>query len=401
MMIFGKYVLIVLVSLLLFSVISFLGVPVYRFAQGQSFSGEHIYNPYAGTEPGHWRKANFHAHQSEKPQCDYSAAQMLDAYRTQGYDIMSISDHQKLNLAQDDRPGFIPTYEHCYCINRYHLLVMGARSVSWREFPIMLTQSQMQYMIHWLKPQGDLIVLNHPGQTRLIDHEIYGWLRGYDLLELNPEMGRERSDRRWDAALSAGIYSNLIADDDAHSITNRDSWFQRCFTRVNTPSLERKDICTALREGRAYGVYLPSEVNCRQNPHSDLPAMEEIALRDDTVTLRLDRPASSIVFIGQNGTVLAEQKETLEARYTFRPNDTYVRAEARFGDGVILYFNPFVRTPDGAQPVNVFIPVINYPLTILSHLLWLGLTLALGIVLARLFGIRLRWLKPVRVPGLF
>ena len=169
MLLFGKYILIVIVAVLMLCVLSYISVPVYDFQSGRSFCGDSVYNPYAGADSSCWRKANFHAHQKEKPQCDYTVEQMLEAYRSNGYDIMSISDHQCLNTEHADRPGFIPTYEHGYGINGYHQLVMGAERVTWRDFPLMLTQSQMQYMLHWLRPQAEALVLNHPGKTRIID----------------------------------------------------------------------------------------------------------------------------------------------------------------------------------------------------------------------------------------
>lgn len=278
MLLFGKYILIVIVAVLMLCVLSYISVPVYDFQSGRSFCGDSVYNPYAGADSSCWRKANFHAHQKEKPQCDYTVEQMLEAYRSNGYDIMSISDHQCLNTEHADRPGFISTYEHGYGINGYHQLVMGAERVTWRDFPLMLTQSQMQYMLHWLRPQAEALVLNHPGKTRIIDLAVYGWLRGYDLLEINPERGRERSEQYWDTALSAGIYSTLIGDDDAHNIRNRSSWFQRCFTMVNTPSLRPGDIMKSLKKGAAYAVYVPHDVNNRPDPHGDLPRMERISM---------------------------------------------------------------------------------------------------------------------------
>ena len=385
MITFGKYLLLLLLGLLLLCVISYLSVPVYRFSPGAPFAGDCIYNPYAQIDSASWRKANFHCHQKEKPQCNYTVDQMLEVYYRNGYDIASISDHQCLNYERSDRPGFIPTYEHGYGVNGYHQLVMGAEKVSWREFPLMITQSQMQYMLAWLRPQSKALVLNHPGKTKLIDLSIYGWLRGYDLLEINPEQGRQRSDQYWDTALSAGIYSTLIGDDDAHSITNRESWFQRCFTMVNTPTLDPDDIIASLKRGAAYAVVVPHTLNRRENPHADLPRMESISFERDTIRIQTDRPAT-LRFIGQHGTLLHESFGT-EGQYRFTEQDTYVRGEARFENGVILYFNPFVRTADGTRPENIFTPVIDYPLTILSHILWLIVGFALAAVMFRVAGV--------------
>ena len=67
----------------------------------------------------------------------------------------------------------------------------------------------------------------------------------------------------------------------------------------------------------------------------------------------------------------------------------YARAEAHFDDGTILFFNPFVRTADGNRPVNVFVPVVNYPLTVLCHLLWFALLAGLTALMLYLSGVRL------------
>lgn len=394
-----KYILIVLVVMLLLCTVSYIGVPVYRFDRGRAFRGDRIYDPYADVVPGQWRKANFHAHQSEKPKCDYSVDRMVEAYRLNGYDVVGIADHQKINLGGADRPGFVPTYEHGYGLNRVHFLLLGARKVSWRDYPVMLSFSQMQFKLACLRPQAELVALNHPGQARWIDHRVYDRLRGYDLLEINPETGPERSDVHWDAALSAGIYSTLVANDDAHSITERESWFQRCFTMLNTPTLERGDLFAALKKGCAYGVYVPAEVNLRERPHAGLPRMERLGLCGDTIVLRLDRPARSVRFVGQQGRLLSRTADSDTGRYRFGENDAYVRVVAEFADGVTLYFNPFVRTPDGIRPENVFVPDVDYPLTILSHSLWLALTAGLGRLLLVLCGLRGFRPYPGRVPA--
>lgn len=52
------------------------------------------------------------------------------------------------------------------------------------------------------------------------------------------------------------------------------------------------------------------------------------------------------------------------------------------------FFNPFVRTADGNRPVNVFVPVVNYPLTVLCHLLWFALLAGLTALMLYLSGVR-------------
>lgn len=44
--------------------------------------------------------------------------------------------------------------------------------------------------------------------------------------------------------------------------------------------------------------------------------------------------------------------------------------------------------PDGNRPVNVFVPVVNYPLTVLCHLLWFALLAGLTALMLYLSGVR-------------
>ena len=57
MLLFGKYILIVIVAVLMLCVLSYISVPVYDFQSGRSFCGDSVYNPYAGADSSCWRKA--------------------------------------------------------------------------------------------------------------------------------------------------------------------------------------------------------------------------------------------------------------------------------------------------------------------------------------------------------
>ena len=384
-----KYILIVAVSFLLLCLMSYLTVPVYDFTDGKPFVGDSLYNPYRGVVEGNWIKANFHAHQKEKPRCDYTVAEYVEAYYRNGYDIAGITDHQYINREMNHRSGYISGYEHGYGVNGYHQLVLGAQHVTWREFPIMITQSQMQYMLQWLRPDAEILVLNHPAQTRLIDHDIYTRLRGYDLLEINPGTGDLSSLPHWDHALSSGIYSTLIGNDDAHYIDDRARWTQRCFTRLNVPNMRPATLLQALKAGHAYATYVPTPVNIQPHPHVGLPQMRSFDLHGDTLSLELDRPATEIRFIGQNGRLLYTDTGCM-GTYKIAPRDTYVRSEAHFDNGVILYFNPVVRSASGERPENTFVPIINFPKTIGLHLVWILLIAGLTGLLLRLLGYQRR-----------
>ena len=45
MLLFGKYILIVIVAVLMLCVLSYISVPVYDFQSGRSFCGDSVYNP--------------------------------------------------------------------------------------------------------------------------------------------------------------------------------------------------------------------------------------------------------------------------------------------------------------------------------------------------------------------
>ena len=384
-----KFLLVFILFLVLVCVASFIPVPVYDFQQGKPFAGDYIYNPYDGIDSVSWRKANFHAHQREKPACDYTVDQFVEAYRLSGYDIIGLTDHNYINLERSERQGFIPGYEHGYGINRHHHCVLGAEETWKFDFPVMLTQSQAQFIVNKLRPQGAALVLNHPGELRIVDHNLYTRLRGYDFIELNPERKPGiASPDIWDQALSVGIYSSLIADDDAHTITDRNRWFQRSFTMVNTPTYAPSDIIGSLKKGRAYGVYIPNELNMSSDHHPAFPHVTGISFRGDTISVAVSEPAASVRFIGQGGATLAQfdggDKGISGADYLFSHDDTFVRTEITFPDGIIFFLNPFVRTPDGAMPQNDFNGSVNYPLTILSALGWAAAAVFLVICIVKL-----------------
>ncbi len=380
--------IVIVLLALTFSVGSFFGVPIYQFPEPTSFTGEVIYNPYKAIDSSSWVKGNYHAHQREKPRCDYTVETFLAAYRAQEYDVIGLSDHNYINLDYSGRAGFIPSYEHGWNINRFHQGVLGADGVWWRDIPIVINTSQMQFILNRLNREDALIVLNHPGQTRRFTDSVYSHLQGYDLLELNPERGEgRRSLPCWDEALSAGIYVNMISNDDAHSISNRGSFFQRSFTMLNTPSLSEKDQLHNLKRGAAYGVFLSWDRNQIYNPHDSLPTITQIGLSGDTISLSLSAPAESIRFVGAHGAIQQSDSAASKAYYIMQEEDPYIRIEAIYADGVELYSNPFVRTLRGTPAAPAPLK-IDWVMSVLTHLIWLLLVL----LLIRLFWGSLRLL---------
>lgn len=356
-----KVILIIVLCALCITAVLQAFTNIYDFSPARQFSGETIYNPYNGVVDSDWKKANFHAHQRYIVggiDFEYTAEEFVAAYKAKNYDIIGLADHQRINPF-----GHLPAYEHGLGLNNYHLLMLGATDVSWFYYPIMtLPQHQMQYQLDKFKPQVKVLGMNHASRHRHVGAEVFNNLMGYDLMEMNPDL----SSIAWDIALSSGIYSTLIANDDAHSISDRGRWFQRCFTMVNTPSLNADDIFASLKAGRAYGLSIPIAQNMKPAPHKGLPSLKKVVLVQDTVTVMFSSAADSIKFIGQDGVVLKCEVRADSTSYKFLQSDTYVRVDAYFPQDVRIWLNPFYRTGGAVrEPATV-----DRVLTVVNMVVW-------------------------------
>lgn len=349
---------------------------IYDFPPTAPFEGDSIINPYREVDSLNWRKANFHAHQRwffGATSAGYSEEEFINAYREQKYDIIGLSDHQYINPY-----GHFPTYEHGWGVNNFHILMLGARDRSWFDYPMMwMPKHQMQYQFDKFAKQAKLTVLNHPYRLRHASREAYREIRGYDLMEMNSMMNAES----WDMALSSGIHSYLIADDDAHTSDDRESSFQRCYTMVNTKSLQEDDILEALKAGRAYGVAISTERNTAPRPHDSLPTITSIGLQGaDTMFVRFSLMADSVRFIGQNGAVVASVLASDSAECVIRPEDSYVRVMAYFPRGTQLWTNPLCRVNPG-EVIECESPQTNILFTVLNSISWSVLSILILVLI--------------------
>lgn len=339
---------------------------IYKFSDVRTFSGDSIVNPYQAIDSTQWKKGNFHAHQRWMlfgMDFEYTAPEFIKTYRDHKYDIVGIADHQQIN-----ENGQIPTYEHGIGLNNYHLLMMGATDVSWFDYPIMLLPvHQMQYQLDKFKPTVKLLGMNHPSRHRHRSADVFVNLMGYDLMEMNPDL----NSTDWDIALSSGVHSNLISNDDAHSIDDRGRWFQRSFTMVNSPSLSQEDIIASLKDGRAYGVVITIDQNNKKDPHNNLPSVLDISLVHDSIRIAYSAIADSIRFIGQDTKTVKIEYGTDSVFCKFGQSDTYIRTEAFFADGTQIWTNPFYRIGGSVRDQAK----VDTILTVLNSSVWSIITL--------------------------
>ena len=358
--------------------------PVYRFHIPEPFTGPDIYDPYAGTDSSTcWKRANFHTHtRVEGPlnECEFTPKEVLDAYSRFGYDIVTFSNHNELTKNPLGPEYQADAYEHGYNLLKFHKLVYGCSDVKGFDHLIPLTVSQKQFQFDILGKDCDFIQFNHPLRTEGLSRKQMEKLEGYRLIEL--DSGRSTENEYWDWALSSGIYSFGVANDDLH-YPDRSGRIAVRSNFLDCKSSTYEDVKNTLSSGAFYAMRIPDygngdwEVKYARN--RELPFIKEIGLRNDTIHIALSEPADSIVFTGQGHSTLHAVKGTALAKYILRPSDSYARITAYFQDGEVIYSNPFARY-DKSESDTPFRPSRHSVNTILTLLY----NLALAVIFAGL-----------------
>ena len=330
-----------LIVLALISLAPYACSPVYRFDTARPFSGDRLYNPYASVAANRpWRRVQLHTHSrawlglTAGKQTDTA---VVDAYRNAGYDVASLSNYQRITATQ---PDALRVYEHGYNVGKHHQLAIGARSVMWFDLPLWQSVHHKQYMIDRLAQTADLVAIAHPNALQgyaYPDQEL-AQLTGYQLIEV--VNGRFTDESGWDAALSAGRPVWGIGNDDTHDIRNRDR-FDIAWNMTAADSNKSADVINALRMGRSYATV-------RTAPNQSGAVLSRVVESGGVVTVDLDRPATRIAFIGQNGAIKKTMSGLSSASYAFAPDDSYIRAVVEV-PGQTLYLNPVIRF-DGTLP---------------------------------------------------
>ena len=344
---------------------------VYDFAEPKPFSGEDIFNPYTNFDKNiGWSRANFHTHTRVEGllnECEYSPEQTIEAYAPYGYQVITLSNHNKItpHPTADTR-----VYEHGYNLAKFHKLVFGAEKV-WRFdnlLPIFPFQKQMQ--LDRLAAQSDIVVLNHPLRTHTMTDGQLSKIGGYDMIELDSGKSTENED--WDAALSAGRYSFGVANDDLHHPERSHAIAVRS-NMLCTPSSEYSDICRTLLSGCFYAMRTPDygggKWDVKAEKNRSIPYVNNIGVTDcGEIFVTLSNVADSIKVTGQNHTTLAVIENADSLGYAMLPADSYGRFTAYFSDGEVIYTNPFARydAEVSASPFNTAHSV-NIALTILYN----------------------------------
>ena len=364
--------------------IGFLVAPIYKFPEPKPFGGDKIYDPYKGIDSTTvWRKANFHAHSKLKFFTNGAKPieEVVDDYRSYGYDIIGISNYQTISRYEPQRRSehHIPVYEHGYNVFKFHQLIFGAESHSYRDILLPVTLCQKQYLLTTLGEKADILCVNHPAFTLMFKPEDMRSLSGYRLIE--GESGMAKSAAFWDEGLSSGHPSFNLSGDDSHN-TDRPHDIATDCNFIPAASCRYEDIIDRLEAGRYYSMKIPNfgdgDTTVKRAKNLDLPRLTSVSFNKDTIRVGFSRPAT-VTFIGQGGIQKAEihAKDTTAA-YGFTKEDTYIRVDAVFEDGVHIFLNPWFRY-EGDDPFAVAAPVKNKVATITKDVV-LGIVLLMILV---------------------
>lgn len=369
-----KYLRRGIVSLLIVAVLAILVTSFslcYDFAPAEPFVGDDIYNPYTDFEPNmEWQRASLHTHTKvEGPlnECDFTAEQVWAKYQDFGYDVVGISNHNEITQHPASEQD-IRIYEHGYNLRNFHKLVVGTERVNRFDALYPLFPSQAQWQLDMLGGESELLQLNHPSRSSLLDSAMLCRIAGYDIMELSGYY-EFLENKHWDWALSAGRYSFATLNDDLH-YPDRSSRFAIRTTYLGAKSATTEDIIASLRSGCFYSVRVPDygagDWSVKREANMTLPEVVNIGACGDTLFMRLSSPAEQIRVIGQNHSLLSRTMHSDSIAYVMRGGDAYARFVASYPDSLIIMSNPFARydSSRASSPADRSYYVPNIPATV-------------------------------------
>ena len=367
----------------------------YDFTPAEPFSGDDIFNPYANFNPNtEWKRTSLHTHTKvDGPlnECDFSAEEIWAKYQDFGYEIIGISNHNKIT-PHPSKEQDIRLYEHGYNLRNFHKLTIGTERVMLFDALYPIFASQAQWQLDILAKDSELLQLNHPSRSALLDSAKLSRLAGYDIMELSG-YNAYLENHHWDWALSAGRYSFATLNDDLHYPDRSSRFAVRC-TLLGAESCTKEDIIATLRSGCFYSMRVPDygagDWEVKRQKNSELPQITNIGLRGDTIYMKLSAPAEQIRVIGQNHTLLSRVMHSDTIAYPMQAKDTYARLVVSYPDSLIIMTNAFARydSTTMASPADRVFYKPNILATALYNIIVVTL---LGIVLFCYTKILRRW----------
>lgn len=273
-------------AVLLFFLVLYLAVPSYRFDESEPFHGEFVFNPYQEVDSNQFTNPIYIDFRSN-----------------------SIENHG------------VNAYEYGFAMTGTRFLCLGYKEVRKMDYPFLQSIHYKQYNLDKLNKTARLVAPAHPskgfkkGEFANLDH--------YRVIEALSE--NDNSLYYWDIALSNGHRANIIA-----------SCEKAGFTTACLSDDEPENIYKSLETGNSYGVRFKNNLN-------EVPVLEYVTFRNDTISVYVSDKAKEIRFIGQNAVTKKTVENSNQACYFFKDDDSYIRTEIEFENGNTLYLNPIVR----------------------------------------------------------
>ena len=326
------------------------GTALHDLPPAAPFAGDRWYNPYGelAPAPARWLQANFHAHSRAwggVTEGDQSPDAVVGAYRALGYDVIALSNYHALPSADDT--AVFPVYEHGWNIAKAHRLVIGAREVSWRDYPLGQHVQHQQDLLTRLRTDGAVVAIAHPAMRNGHPVSAFRELAGYDALEvLNHFL--PPAEAHWDAALTSGRAAWILANDDTHDIRGLGETGVH-WTLVHAASSSVPHVTDAIRTGRTIGV--------RGRAGRTALQFLDLDMRGDTMELRVRGPIDSVRVLGQAGAArlaaaadtLPWRGDTLVVRVVAAPDDGYLRAVIIGSEPSARCWHSWARPPSCAS----------------------------------------------------
>lgn len=329
------YILFIPVILLLFH---YIWVPQYNFTEYPPFYGSKIHNPYHQQNFRKWKTLGIRSLPIwYKNLSNTFQANHYNQIDSLFYDTTLIISNKLFN-----KKGFI-NYSNGVISN--DIVVLNSSSFIRRSYPYLKTLNNKQHHINLLKDSTSLIYLKPSIIFKEFDQSHPVFLNNYD--GYIADMNIAEATYLWDASLSAGHYISLIAE----SIPLKDEYTKNKQIRSIYYNPTKKDIYKTLKQHDFITATFPKSIT--ENGKKQIPLrLRKVEADNHDITISCAIPAASIAFIGQNGTMQQLDKDTYLSIYNIKRDDSYIRVEITFKDGVKYYLNPLIKTNRLSQGVD-------------------------------------------------
>lgn len=285
-----------------------------------------------GDVKGTWYKGNLHTHSTESDGRK-SPQEVVDWYKSRGYDFLSLTDHRKVTDIKGDAEFLcIPGVElNTHDVREGRLGLFHVVGIGVSADCDCRVNDDPQALIDAIREAGGLPFVAHPKWSGNVVDDEFLRLENYLGVEVfnygcHVDNNTGLGDIHWDMLSLYGKRLMGFATDDAHSLDTDGGggWLM-----VKAEALTTDAILTAIGQGHFYS--------------SSGPEIYDVTLENNVISVECSKAAAIHFMTGgpQGRTIRAEDENGLEtASYTLRGNEKFVRIEVVDHDHRIAWTNP-------------------------------------------------------------